>query len=1392
MPAEGLLPATVEIDAYDCTIYGTLKGALMVLLDGEVNSVRKRSIPEQLLQLVRPFVVAAGLALLLSPAFAAEKVRLQLKWLHQFQFGGYYAALEKGFYSDAGLDVEIIEGGPKVNAVEEVIEGRAQFAVSTSGALLARARGEDVVVLAAIFQHAPTVILTARQSGIRELKDLAGRRIMDTPDSEDVYAMLRRAGVDLATLRNVEHQGDVRDLAAGRADAMVAYSTNEPFVLESLGVPYLTFTPRAFQIDFYGDNLITSGRELAEHRERTIAFRAASLKGWQYALSHKEEIADLILARYSKAKSREALLFEAQATETLVQPDLVELGYQNPARWQAIAETYRTLDFIREAKVPEDLMFMPRPDLPAWLKVALAGTILLGLSAAGVAGWIAVLNRRIADERARLQSILDTSPINIAFSTKGRIHFANPKFCETFGAKAGDTSPQLYVHPEQRDELVGLLKRDGIAQNQEIQMYDRDHLPREMLVTYLSMTYDGEEGILGWIMDISERKRMEEAIKHVNFLNDQALGLTKAGYWHVPLDGSGWYNSSKRAAEIFGDIPNENYRYRVAEDWFANVEAGDPEYAKATGQNFQEACEGKIPAYDSIYAYKRPVDGRIVWIHAFGSVARDAEGKPTDMYGVTQDITEYMHAQQELAKAKEIAEEATKAKSDFLANMSHEIRTPMNAIIGMSHLALKTDLTPRQRDYVKKIQGSGQHLLGIINDILDFSKIEAGKLSVEKTEFQLDKVMENVANLIAEKTAAKGLELVFDVERGVPYDLVGDPLRLGQVLINYANNAVKFTEKGEIDILVRCREETERDVLLYFAVKDTGIGLTEEQRGRLFQSFQQADTSTTRKYGGTGLGLAISKKLAELMGGEVGVESEAGKGSTFWFTSRLGKALAKERAHVLSADLQGKRALVVDDNENARLVLRDLLEGMQLVVEEAENGQVALDRIAAADRDNRPFELVLLDWQMPGMDGIEVARRTRNAPLQKQPHLVMVTAYGREEVIKGAEQVGIEDVLIKPVSSSILFDEVVRVLGGKQTERREMGMERVSTVMENLAKIKGARVLLVEDNDLNQEVATELLKDAGFVVDVADNGLIALDKVQAAAYDIVLMDMQMPVMDGVTATIEMRRLERFRDLPIVAMTANAMQGDRDRCIAAGMNDHLAKPIEPEDLWKGLLKWVRPREGIGASLAAKQEAKPMADTELPVGVPGLDVDAGLRRVLGKRPLYLSMLRKFVAGQKSMRAQVEEALGGDDWKTAERIAHTAKGVAGNIGAVEVQSEAAMLEAAIREHQPRDSVDRQLAATDTKLSALVAALELALPPEAASTARLRVDPEKLKAVCIRLEALLAEDNAEAGDVMDTNGDLLNAAFPGHFRKIDDAIRGFDFESALTSLRAAMTASP
>ncbi len=734
----------------------------------------------------------------------------------------------------------------------------------------------------------------------------------------------------------------------------------------------------------------------------------------------------------------------------------------------------------------------------------------------------------------------------------------------------------------------------------------------------------------------------------------------------------------------------------------------DPERAEAAIK--QVLAEGKVTDYELT---ARSRDGKETVVSYNATILYDRDRKLQGVFAAARDVTERKRLDQvlqeknvELESAKVVAEKASLSKSDFLSNMSHEIRTPMNAIIGMSHLALKTELTPRQRDYLKKIQGSGQYLLRIINDILDFSKIEAGKLTVEQTEFDLNQVLENVANLFAAKTTAKGLKLVFDVDRDVPNELIGDPLRLGQILINYANNAVKFTEAGQIDVIIRLREQSDRDVLLYCAVRDTGIGLTEEQRGQLFQSFQQADTSITRKYGGTGLGLSISKKLAELMHGEVGVDSEYGKGSTFWFTARLGKGTGIKRQRVLSAELQGRRVLVVDDNENARAVLKDMLEGMSFVIDEASSGKAAIEAVDHAEAQNKPYDIVFLDWQMPGMDGIEAARQLHARPLKRLPRMVMVTDYGSEEVIKGAEEAGLADVLIKPVSASLLFDSVSSVLGGTPSERREMD-DTPSLGAESLIAIKGARILLVEDNELNQEVATELLRDAGFIVDLAENGEIAVRKIKEATYDIVLMDMQMPVMDGVSATREIRKLPQFAELPIVAMTANAMEGDRQRCLEAGMNDHVAKPVEPDDLWKVLVKWVKARHAVDETVpAASQPAtgekwlrasdngaaralSTMTSTEAAVpdypadllALKSIDAAQGIRRFGGKVEAYRKQLRRFREHYSDAVDKLQRLIGGKGIQAGEEYCHVLKGVFGTLGANELFACAAELDASLK---------------------------------------------------------------------------------------------------------------
>jgi two-component system sensor histidine kinase/response regulator len=735
----------------------------------------------------------------------------------------------------------------------------------------------------------------------------------------------------------------------------------------------------------------------------------------------------------------------------------------------------------------------------------------------------------------------------------------------------------------------------------------------------------------------------------------------------------------------------------------------------------------------------------------------------------------------ELAAANRAAEQANQAKSAFLANMSHEIRTPMNAIIGLSYLALKQDSSPQVHGYLTKIQQAGQHLLGLINDILDFSKIEAGQLRMEKIDFDLETVLQNVANLIGEKAADKGLELVFDMPTDIPDQLIGDPLRIGQVLINFANNAVKFTEDGSVAIVIAKQAETEHELTVRFEVRDTGIGLSEEQIGRLFQSFSQADASTTRKYGGTGLGLAISKNLAELMGGEVGVSSVPGQGSTFWFTARLGKSDKASQRFTPRPDLRGRRILVVDDNDMARTVLADLLGSLGFAVSSAASGEEAIQAVSEALEQHRPYEIVLLDWQMPGMDGIEAARHIRAIDGAAGLHLILVTSYAREEAMKAAESVGIKDVLIKPVNASMLFNVVMQLM--LDEHQLDGGARNIAPSKTEIPNLAGYRVLLVEDNEINQQIATELLDFTGVAVEVANHGAEALEMLAAGAYDLVLMDVQMPVMDGITATRHLREKPELTDLPIVAMTANAMEADKQRCLDAGMNDHIAKPIAPELLWQTLARWLTP---VAAPLARSGEETTASGPTIPEGIPGLDTVSGLKNAAGHERLYLDVLRKFSQGQHDAGHRLQAALAAGQHGEAERIAHTLKGVAGTIGARELQDLAHAIEEGLRQSQPSDSLAPLVEQLLPQLEALTQALHTHLEAET-TVVSAELDPLQIDALRQQLDRLLEAGDAEVCELLQQHQGLFESALGEDYRIIATAVDNFDFEAALAALRAS-----
>ncbi|TLU66711.1 PAS domain S-box protein [Thalassotalea litorea] len=920
------------------------------------------------------------------------------------------------------------------------------------------------------------------------------------------------------------------------------------------------------------------------------------------------------------------------------------------------------------------------------------------------------------------------------------------------------------------------------------QRKNKEVFPMEIAVREAEL--DHQKVFIGILRDITERNRQQQRLIESEERLDSATHGAKIGLWEVyPQKGSALINAVW--ATMLGyeplDILESDSKWSKLkggyETWMSLFLPEDQQLLKNLASDYM----GQKIVEHSNEIRMRCKDGSYKWILTMGRVIEtDNHNEPTRILGVHIDINERKKLELNYESAKEIAENANRAKSNFLANMSHEIRTPMNAIIGMSHLALSSDLNQQQRSYIDKVHRSAESLLGIINDILDFSKIEAGKLDVELSNFDLSEVLEDLVNFVGIKAEEKHLELLFDIQNDLPMALIGDSLRLTQVLINLTNNAVKFTQEGEVLLQVSSLRTTNSDVEINFAVTDTGIGMSKEQQADLFKPFTQADASTTRVHGGTGLGLAISKKLINLMGGEIVVQSKLGKGSTFSFSIKFKLQTNCPKKQVAKVG-KIQHILVVDDNAHARDIFARILQSMGYRYKLVANAKDALALINQHDQED-PFQLLLVDWQMPVLDGVALARIVLTELELKNPPLVfMVTAFGREELTLQLNDLVVDDILTKPVTRNKLQQAIVQVSGKRQTSDLKFSTPKLK-MQAAIKQLRGTRILAVEDNEVNQQLISALLTKNGIECDIAENGLIALDMLEPDRYDGILMDCQMPVMDGYSATKKIRQQQAYTTLPILAMTANAMAGDKEKAIQAGMNDHIAKPINVETMFQIMASWINTDEQRQPQHITSSVENTIENI-IPNKMITININDGLRRAMNNRPLYQKLLLGFGKSQKGFKDKFRAAIENNDIDEAIYLAHTLKGLAGNIGALEVQQNAEVLEQQARtgnlNFAAMQQVTRPLEMAIKEISVKVPAL---VSESDSDTEALPSQEFKPARKCIEeLQIMLCAYDTATSDFISANRQTLQSALGASlYTQLARSIERYDYETALVDLQA------
>ncbi len=1017
--------------------------------------------------------------------------------------------------------------------------------------------------------------------------------------------------------------------------------------------------------------LFAAWHDLTERKRAEVALRQSELRFKEF-MNHSPFAAFIKNAdgRYLYVNRVLEQRFNVDAADLLGKTDLEWLP---PEIARALAENDKAV--LETGNPAEFIETMPDPDgsTVEWMvmkfpMIAADGHMLLG----GVA--IDVTQQRKAERalqqsEAQFRDLFDEAPVAYhELDLKNRITRVN----KTELALLGYTADEMVGRPvwdfivEEKTaeavprELSGQLRLE--AYQRTFRKKDGKKIPVLMRHKLIKDATGQVCGMRSILQDISALKRKEEELRDAEEKYRSIFENAIEGIFQTTTDGA-YMSVNPALAQIFG--------YGSPDDLMCSVtNIGRQLYVNPLRRAEFVALmneKGSITEFESEIRRK---DGSIIWMSERARAVRDKDGKILYYEGAVEDVTARREAEAAIRQARDAALESARLKSEFLANMSHEIRTPMNGIIGMSGLLMDSDLTPKQKDFAETIQSSADALLTILNDILDFSKIEAGMLTFEEIDFQLPGVVEGAVDLLAARAAAKDVALASLVRCDIPGALRGDPGRVRQVITNLVGNAVKFTDSGEVLVQAGKVEESEADVLVRFTVKDTGVGIEPEAVGKLFQAFVQADGSTTRKYGGTGLGLAICKQLVRQMGGEIGVESEFGRGSTFWFTARFVKQQpAAASAPVDSAALQGVRVLVVENNSTSRSIFQHLFTAWGVSEEHTASGPGALVALQAAAAKGRAIDIAILDMQMPDTDALELARSIKADPRIAGTRLVMLSALGRRDDGEAMRDTGIDACLSKPVKQTALRDCLIRIMASDDARSLDAGLVAIKKRTGPASPLDGRelRILIAEDNIVNQKVALHQLQKIGYAADAVDHGQAALDAVRWASYDVIFMDCQMPVLDGYAATRELRRIEAGeRHIWVVAMTANTLEGDREKCIAAGMDDYIAKPVKIDDLRNALNRMASVRD-LEQQVRETGGASPI-DPAVIAGFREFDADGDF---LGK------LIDTFIDNTPSILADARSAIAAKDAGQLRRSAHTLKGSCSNFGADGMRDACARLE-------------------------------------------------------------------------------------------------------------------